>query len=123
MLHIRSGGFGSAVYSWDGSPSFENCEVRKIAGQGMVFTFNMNNLRNELRITSPFDAQGWAEFGARMGRMASDIVQRVATSFPDVDFDYDYDDDYDAPPANTAPPVPPLPTTTSPSTGSASVEI
>ncbi|MDT8399313.1 MAG: hypothetical protein RQ899_11920 [Pseudomonadales bacterium] len=76
-----------------------------LAGQGMVFTFNVNSLRNSLHVNGNFKGQDWEEFGESMAQFAGNVVNQVMDSFPDMDFDFD--DDIDLKPA--VPPIPAMP--------------
>lgn len=84
-------------------------EARYLAGQGMVFTFNLAGMRNVLG-RNAYNNQGWEEFGAAMGKMAEDVMAQITTSFPDMDFDFDYDYDFDSnnPVVITAPQMAPM---------------
>lgn len=68
-----------------------------LAGQGMVFTFNVNN---------PWFRGGvgtyWQDFGESMAQLAQELTNELSAAFPDADFDFDFD--YDG-----AIPVPPAP--------------
>lgn len=68
-----------------------------LAGQGMVFTFNVNN---------PWFRGGlggyWQEFGQNMAQLAQDLTAELTGAFPNADFNFD--PDYDQ-----IPPVPPSP--------------
>lgn len=72
-------------------PSFgRSPDALYLAGQGMVFTFNLNNAMFPANFGGYF-----RQFGADMQRLADDVMNELSASFPDVDFDFDFDFDYD----------------------------
>lgn len=69
-------------------------EALYLAGQGMVFTFNLAGMRN-FWSSSGMGPKEWADFSRSMSQFAQEVVQEVNASFPDLEFDFDYDYDYD----------------------------
>lgn len=69
-------------------------EARYLAGQGMVFTFNLSGMRSFWNNSNSFNETDWEQFGLQMGQIAQSVVADVAASFPNMDFDFDFDHDY-----------------------------
>lgn len=106
-LDIMSHIFRTAIEDDEAASRFnyrQGPDARYLAGQGMVFTFNLGGMRNFWGGRG-MNGDDWAEFSASMGQMAEEIMASVSESFPDMEFDQDFDFD----PAIPQPPQPPQP--------------
>jgi hypothetical protein len=106
-LDIMSHIFRTAVEEGGEASRFnyrQGPDARYLAGQGMVFTFNLDGMRNFWGGRG-MNGDDWAQFSASMGQMAEEIMASVSASFPDLEFDQDFDFD----PAIPQPPQPAQP--------------
>ena len=73
-----------------------------LAGQGMVFTFNIRSPLFGHNLNSYWQQFG-QQFGQDVAQAAQEVVTRVGSSFPELDLDFDFEQDLSETPPGAGP--------------------